>query len=187
MTLSVSFSNRPAIHRSRGVRDSWTDRMSMHNTFKSYSFVERSCPRKTNFRETQSDTPLRRVTSGQTIKRIKLQWRSLVHHGQSRQDLLSRTKKTAMDLMFLADKAEQEASKEASRLQDMQRAPSHSDESVFDNRVGQRRVWMAKNEVALQVITCYTSGCCCRIPSHLVGRNSKACVWATRFNKRDSR
>lgn len=57
-----------------------------------------------------------------------------------------------MDLMFLADKADQEASKEAGRLQDMQRAPSHSEEGLFDNRVGQRRVWMAKNEVALQVI-----------------------------------
>lgn len=56
-----------------------------------------------------------------------------------------------MDLMFLADKADQEASKEAGRLQDMQRAPSHSEEGLFDNRVGQRRVWMAKNEVALQV------------------------------------
>lgn len=57
-----------------------------------------------------------------------------------------------MDLMFLADKADQEASKEAGRLQDMHWAPSHSEEGMFDNRVGQRRVWMAKNEVALQVI-----------------------------------
>eukprot|EP00752_Nemacystus_decipiens_P007282 g6518.t1 len=55
-----------------------------------------------------------------------------------------------MDLMFLADKADQEATKEANRLQDMQRAPSHSEEGMFDNRVDQRRVWMAKNEVALQ-------------------------------------
>lgn len=59
-----------------------------------------------------------------------------------------------MDLMFLADKADQEASKEAGRLQDMQRAPSHSDEALFDSRVGQRRVWMAKNELALQVMVC---------------------------------
>ncbi|CBN77134.1 hypothetical protein Esi_0036_0099 [Ectocarpus siliculosus] len=55
-----------------------------------------------------------------------------------------------MDLMFLADKAEQEASKESKKLQDMQRAPSHSEEARFDSRVGQRRVWMTKNEVALQ-------------------------------------
>ncbi|CAM9852836.1 unnamed protein product [Scytosiphon promiscuus] len=66
------------------------------------------------------------------------------------QELLTRTKKTAMDFMFLAEKADQEASKEADRLQDMQRAPSHSEEALFDNRVGQRRVWVAKNEVALQ-------------------------------------
>ena len=57
-----------------------------------------------------------------------------------------------MDLMFLAERADQEASKEASRLQDMQRAPSHSEDGMFDKRVGQRRVWMAKNEVALQVM-----------------------------------
>lgn len=55
--------------------------------------------------------------------------------------------------MFLAEKADQEATKEANRLQDMQRAPSHSNDGMFDNRVGQRRVWMAKNEVALQVST----------------------------------
>eukprot|EP00903_Cladosiphon_okamuranus_P008959 g8573.t1 len=55
-----------------------------------------------------------------------------------------------MDLMFLAENADQEATKEANRLQDMQRAPSHSEDSLFDNRVDQRRVWMAKNEVALQ-------------------------------------
>ena len=57
-----------------------------------------------------------------------------------------------MDLMFLAEQADQEATKEANRLQDMQRAPSHSEDGMFDNRVGQRRVWMAKNEVALQVM-----------------------------------
>lgn len=57
-----------------------------------------------------------------------------------------------MDFMFVAEKADQEASKEASRLQDMQRTPSHSEDGMFDNRVDQRRVWMAKNEVALQVM-----------------------------------
>lgn len=56
-----------------------------------------------------------------------------------------------MDLMFLADKADQDADKEADRLRDMQRAPAHSEEATFDNRVMQRRVWMAKSEVALQV------------------------------------
>lgn len=54
--------------------------------------------------------------------------------------------------MFLADKADQEASKEETKLRDMQRAPFHSEEALFDSRVNQRRLWMAKNEVALQVI-----------------------------------
>lgn len=71
---------------------------------------------------------------------------------QTQQEILARAKETAMDLMFLAEKADQEVSKEASRLQDMKRAPSHSEEGMFDNRVDQRRVWMAKNEVALQVM-----------------------------------
>lgn len=56
-----------------------------------------------------------------------------------------------MDLMFLADKEEQESNKEADKLQGMQRAPAHSEEALFDRRAHQRRVWMAKNEVALQV------------------------------------
>ncbi len=68
------------------------------------------------------------------------------------QELLVSAKKAAMDLMFLADKADQEASKEAAKLQDMQRAPFHSEDSTFDRRVDQRRVWMAKHEAALQVM-----------------------------------
>lgn len=60
-----------------------------------------------------------------------------------------------MDLMFLADKAEQEAKKEADRLQDMQRAPSHSDEAMFDARVSQRRAWVVKRELASQVPDAY--------------------------------
>lgn len=67
------------------------------------------------------------------------------------QKLVSIAKKAAMDLMFLADKADQEVSLEAERLKGIQMAPSHSDEETFENRAGQRRVWMAKSEVALQV------------------------------------
>lgn len=67
-----------------------------------------------------------------------------------------------MDLMFIADKADEESSKEEGRLRDMQRAPSHSEEALFDNRASQRRLWMAKNEAALQVkyatvVVCYTN------------------------------
>lgn len=71
----------------------------------------------------------------------------------TKQEILASAKKTAMDLMFLAENADQEEGKEANRLKDMQRAPSHLQEGMFDKRVGQRRVWMAKNEVALQVCT----------------------------------
>lgn len=67
------------------------------------------------------------------------------------QELWTHAKTTAMDLMFIADRADQEASKEEGRLRDMQRAPSHSEEALFDNRASQRRLWMTKNEAALQV------------------------------------
>lgn len=92
------------------------------------------------------------------------------------QELLVSAKKAAMDLMFLADKADQEASKEAGKLQDMQRAPFHSEDGTFDRRVDQRRVWMAKNEAALQVGDArrFERGCsaggrclCCRVHDSL--------------------
>lgn len=63
-----------------------------------------------------------------------------------------------MDLMFAADKAEQEANEEANNLRDMQNAPSYSEAALFDNRAGQRRVWMGKSEVALQVKEFYQAG-----------------------------
>lgn len=56
-----------------------------------------------------------------------------------------------MDLMFLADKAEQEAGKEADRLRELHTA-SHEEAATFDSRASQRRVWMTKSELALQVI-----------------------------------
>lgn len=67
------------------------------------------------------------------------------------QALLVRTKKTAMDLMFLADEADQQASKEAAKLKGMQSTPSQSESAMFDRRASQRRVWMSKSELALKV------------------------------------
>ena len=56
-----------------------------------------------------------------------------------------------MELMFVADKADQEAEQEAAKLKQMN-APSHAEAITFDTRASQRRMWMAKSELALQVI-----------------------------------
>lgn len=65
--------------------------------------------------------------------------------------MLIHAKTAAMNLMFLADKAQEEAEKEADTLKIMQ-APSHDGAATFDSRASQRRVWVAKRELALQVI-----------------------------------
>lgn len=56
-----------------------------------------------------------------------------------------------MDLMRRADKADQEASNEMKKLEDMRRTPDHPEETTFDMRAEQRRVWIAKSESATQV------------------------------------
>lgn len=67
------------------------------------------------------------------------------------QTLMMQAKTAAMDLMFVADKADQEAEQEAAKLKHMN-APSHAEAITFDTRASQRRMWMAKSELALQVI-----------------------------------
>ena len=68
-----------------------------------------------------------------------------------KQGLLTRAKKKATDLMFLVDKADQEANQEAAILKGMQQETADADEAAFDNRVVQRQKLIAKREVALQV------------------------------------
>ena len=53
--------------------------------------------------------------------------------------------------MFLADKADQEAKREADILKGMQQEAPDADEAAFDNRVVQRQKLFAKREVASQV------------------------------------
>lgn len=80
-----------------------------------------------------------------------------MNHGRvSRQVLLTYAKKEATDLMFLAEKADEEATREADRLQRMQKTAPFSSDTMFDSRVRQRQVWMAKSEMALRVSTAST-------------------------------
>lgn len=72
---------------------------------------------------------------------------------KNKQGLLTRAKKKATDLMFLVDKADQEANREADILKGMQQEAPDADEAAFDNRVVQRQKLIAKREVALQVQT----------------------------------
>lgn len=70
---------------------------------------------------------------------------------EKKQGLLTRAKKKATDLMFLVDKADQEANREADILKGMQQEAPDADEAAFDNRVVQCQKLIAKREVALQV------------------------------------
>lgn len=56
-----------------------------------------------------------------------------------------------MELMRRANKADQEASIEMKKLQDMRRTPDHPEETTFDMRAEQRQLWIAKSESATQV------------------------------------
>lgn len=75
---------------------------------------------------------------------------------------LTKAKKDAVHLMCVADEADKEVEEEAIKLRDYHNAPPHSETTTFDARVNQRRVWLAKSELALQVCN-FEDPCCVRL------------------------
>lgn len=56
-----------------------------------------------------------------------------------------------MDLSVIADEAEREADEEGSKLREMQSRSTSAEPALFEERASQRRLWLAKSELALKV------------------------------------